>query len=110
MIVYATGFDAITGSLDRIDLRGVGGRWLKERWRGDLSTCLGMLVDGSPNLFMVMGPHTALGNLPRSIEYGGEWIRALGAHMAATDLTRAAATAGPAHGIAWSRGSGDSDA
>ncbi|HEY9569307.1 MAG TPA: NAD(P)/FAD-dependent oxidoreductase, partial [Thalassobaculum sp.] len=94
MIVYATGFDAITGSLDRIDLRGVGGRWLKERWRGDLSTCLGMLVDGFPNLFMVMGPHTALGNIPRSIEYGVEWIRDLVAHMDANGLTRAEATAG----------------
>src|SRR3546814_19210215 len=91
MIVYATGFDAITGSLDRIDLRGVGGRWLKERWRGDLSTCLGMLVDGFPHLLMVMGPNTALGNIPRSIEYGVEWLRDLVAHMDAHGLTRAEA-------------------
>src|SRR3546814_7254402 len=59
-----------------------------------LSTCLGMLVDGFPNLFMVMGPHTALGNIPRSIEYGVEWIRDLVAHMDANGLTRAEATAG----------------
>jgi len=88
MIVYATGFDAITGSHDRIDIRGVGGRPLKERWRGDLATCMGMLVDGFPNLFMVMGPHTALGNIPRSVEYNVEWIRDLLAHMRGIGLTR----------------------
>jgi cation diffusion facilitator CzcD-associated flavoprotein CzcO len=87
-IVYATGFDAITGSHDRIDIRGVGGRPLKERWRGDLATCMGMLVDGFPNLFMVMGPHTALGNIPRSVEYNVEWIRDLLAHMRGIGLTR----------------------
>lgn len=92
MIVYATGFDAITGSLDRIDIRGAGGRPLKQRWRGDLSTCLGMLVDGFPNMLMLMGPHTALGNIPRSIEYGVEWIRDLIAHMDANGLTRAEPT------------------
>ena len=81
MIVYATGFDAITGSLDRIDIRGVGGRSLKERWRAGLETFVGVMVNGFPNLFMVMGPHTALGNIPRSIEYNVEWIRDLLAHM-----------------------------
>jgi cation diffusion facilitator CzcD-associated flavoprotein CzcO len=77
IIVFATGFDAITGSLDRIDIRGVGGQKLKERWRGGLETFMGVMIDGFPNLFMVMGPHTALGNIPRSIEYNVEWIRDL---------------------------------
>ena len=81
MIVYATGFDAITGSLDRIDLRGAHGLRLKDRWKNGLETCLGVMVDGFPNLFMVVGPHTALGNIPRSIEYNVEWIRDLLAHM-----------------------------
>jgi len=81
MIVYATGFDAITGSLDRIDIRGAGGAGLKDRWRRSLETFVGVMVDGFPNLFMVMGPHTALGNIPRSIEYNVEWIRDLLAHL-----------------------------
>jgi cation diffusion facilitator CzcD-associated flavoprotein CzcO len=81
IIVFATGFDAITGSLDRIDIRGIGGRALRERWRSGLSTFVGVMVDGFPNLFMVMGPHTALGNIPRSIEYNVEWIRDLLGHM-----------------------------
>ncbi|GHD61217.1 cyclohexanone monooxygenase [Thalassobaculum fulvum] len=89
MIVYATGFDAITGGLDRIDLRGRDGVKLKDRWRGNLSTFVGVMVDGFPNMFMQMGPHTALGNIPRSIEYGVEWVRDLLAHMQAHDLTLA---------------------
>ena len=77
IIVYATGFDAITGSFDRIDIRGRGGEKLKDRWKRGITTFLGVMVDGFPNLFMVMGPHTALGNIPRSIEYNVEWIRDL---------------------------------
>jgi cation diffusion facilitator CzcD-associated flavoprotein CzcO len=86
LIVFATGFDAITGSLDRIDIRGVAGERLKERWRRGLETFMGVMIDGFPNLFMVMGPHTALGNIPRSIEYNVEWIRDLLAHMQHRDL------------------------
>src|SRR6185503_1842987 len=56
IIVFATGFDAITGSLDRIDIRGVGGQKLKERWKTGLETFMGVMIDGFPNLFMVMGP------------------------------------------------------
>jgi cation diffusion facilitator CzcD-associated flavoprotein CzcO len=81
LIVFATGFDAITGSLDRVDIRGAGGLRLRERWRGGLETFVGVMVDGFPNLFMVMGPHTALGNIPRSIEYNVEWIRDLLAYL-----------------------------
>ncbi|MEQ9122015.1 MAG: NAD(P)/FAD-dependent oxidoreductase, partial [Alphaproteobacteria bacterium] len=81
IIVYATGFDAITGSLDRIDIRGAGGRPLKDRWKEGLETLVGVMVDGFPNMYMVAGPHTALGNIPRSIEYNVEWIRDLIAFM-----------------------------
>ena len=77
IIVFATGFDAITGSFDRIDIRGRGSEKLKDRWKSGPSTFLGVMVSGFPNLFMVMGPHTALGNIPRSIEYNVEWIRDL---------------------------------
>jgi len=89
MIVYATGFDAITGSFDRIDIRGASGQSLKDKWKGGPSTFVGVMVDGFPNLYMVMGPHTALGNIPRSIEYNVEWIRDLIAFMNARGLTRA---------------------
>ena len=60
---------------------------LRDRWRGGLSTYLGVMVDGFPNMFMVMGPHTALGNIPRSIEYNVEWIRDLLGYMDTRGLT-----------------------
>jgi cation diffusion facilitator CzcD-associated flavoprotein CzcO len=74
MIVYATGFDAITGSLDRIDIRGENGQKLKDKWNGGPKTFVGVMVVGFPNMFMLVGPHTALGNIPRSIEYNVEWV------------------------------------
>ena len=89
MIVYATGFDAVTGSLDQIDIRGIGGEKLKDKWRGSLETFFGMLVKGFPNLFMVLGPHAALGNVPRSIEYNVLWITDLLAYMLALGHTYA---------------------
>jgi cation diffusion facilitator CzcD-associated flavoprotein CzcO len=89
MIIYATGFDAITGSFHRIDLRGVGGQTLKEAWAGGPQTFVGVQVHGFPNMFMVVGPHTALGNIPRSIEYNVEWVTDLIRYMHERALTRA---------------------
>ncbi|MBS0241120.1 MAG: NAD(P)/FAD-dependent oxidoreductase [Proteobacteria bacterium] len=81
MIIYATGFDAVTGSFDRIDIRGKHGLKLKDRWKGGPETFVGVAVDGFPNMFMLVGPHTALGNIPRSIEYNVEWVAGLIDHM-----------------------------
>ena len=89
MIIYATGFDAVTGGFDRIDIRGVDGQKLKEKWQGGPSTFVGVMVEGFPNMFMVMGPHTALGNIPRSIEYNVEWVADLIGYMRERDLTQA---------------------
>jgi len=74
IIIYATGFDAITGSFDRIDIRGLHGQRLKHAWAEGPRTYLGVAVENFPNMFMLMGPHTALGNIPRSIEYNVEWV------------------------------------
>ncbi len=74
MIIYATGFDALTGAFDRIDFRGVDGRRLKDEWAERAETFVGMSVEGFPNMLMLLGPHTALGNIPRSIEYNVEWV------------------------------------
>jgi cation diffusion facilitator CzcD-associated flavoprotein CzcO len=70
LIVYATGFDAITGAFDRIDIRGVGGEKLSEKWEDGPSTCLGILIHGFPNLLMATGPQSASAsaNYPRGIE------------------------------------------
>src|SRR5271163_2518938 len=77
IIIYATGFDAITGAFDRIDIRGVDGVSLKEKWQDGPQTFLGILVDGFPNLLMVMGPHAGLGNFPRAAEYSADWVTGL---------------------------------
>jgi cation diffusion facilitator CzcD-associated flavoprotein CzcO len=91
IIVYATGFDAITGSFDRIDLRGAGGVRLRDAWKSGPQTFMGVQVAGFPNMFMLVGPHTALGNIPRSIEYNVDWVTGLLGHMQAHGLTYAEA-------------------
>jgi cation diffusion facilitator CzcD-associated flavoprotein CzcO len=92
IIIYATGFDAITGSFDRIDFRGVDGLRLKDKWSDGPRTYLGVLVEGFPNMMMLMGPHTALGNIPRSIEYNVEWVTGLLRYARDHDLTGVEAT------------------
>jgi cation diffusion facilitator CzcD-associated flavoprotein CzcO len=89
MIVFATGFDAVTGSFDRIDIRGVKAARLKDTWRPGIATFLGVLVRDFPNMFMLMGPHTALGNIPRSIEHNVDWVTGVIGHMQKFGLTRA---------------------
>ena len=92
LIIYATGFNAILGSYDRIDIRGIHGYSLKEQWNQELSTFLGLQINNFPNLFMILGPHALLGNNPRSIEYNVEWITDLIRYMKERGLTRAEAT------------------
>jgi cation diffusion facilitator CzcD-associated flavoprotein CzcO len=92
-IIYATGFDAITGSFDRIDIRGADGLRLKDKWKHGPQTYLGVLVEGFPNMMMLMGPHTALGNIPRSIEYNVDWVTGLLRFARDNALTRVEATA-----------------
>jgi cation diffusion facilitator CzcD-associated flavoprotein CzcO len=73
LLIYATGFDGVTGAFDRIDFRGPGGVRLRDVWADGPRTYLGQLVEGFPNLLMVLGPHTARGNIPRAIEHSVEW-------------------------------------
>ena len=99
MIIYATGFDALTGAYDHIDIRGVGGQTLKDQWTGGAKTFAGMQVAGFPNLLMVMGPHSVLGNIPRSIEYNVEWVSDLLRHLRDRGLTRVEAR--PESVLSW---------
>jgi len=75
-IVFATGFDAMTGALRRIDIRGEGGLALARKWATGPRTYLGIGVAGFPNLFLVTGPGSpsVLGNMVVSIEQHVEWI------------------------------------
>jgi len=92
MIIYATGFDAITGSFDRVDIRGVDGRRLRDEWKAGPQTFLGILVEGFPNMLMVMGPHAGLGNFPRAAEYSVNWVTGLVRFARDRGLTRIEAT------------------
>src|SRR5690606_21263703 len=76
LIVYATGFDAVTGAFKRIDIRGSGGRKLVDKWQGGPETYLGMQVAGFPNMFMLVGPHNGATfcNIPRCAEQNVEWV------------------------------------
>ena len=69
-IVFATGFDAMTGALFNIDIRGREGRSLKEKWNGGPQTYLGLTTNGFPNMFTITGPGSpsVLTNMLPSIE------------------------------------------
>ncbi|MEN9314309.1 MAG: hypothetical protein RIS35_702 [Pseudomonadota bacterium] len=75
-IVYATGFDAMTGTLLRIDIRGRGGLSLRDKWAAGPRTYLGLGIAGFPNLFTVSGPGSpsVLTNMIVSIQQHVDWI------------------------------------
>jgi len=75
-IVFATGFDAITGALSQIDIRGRHGIPLQQKWSAGPRTYLGLSVAGFPNLFLITGPSSpsVFSNMVVSIEQHVEWI------------------------------------
>jgi cyclohexanone monooxygenase len=75
-IVFATGFDAMTGALLAMDIRGRGGRTLEETWAAGPRTYLGLAVAGFPNLFLITGPGSpsVFTNMVVSIEQHVDWI------------------------------------
>jgi cation diffusion facilitator CzcD-associated flavoprotein CzcO len=95
MIIYATGFDAITGAFDRIDFRGVNGQHLKDHWADGPKTYLGLMSAGFPNMLTIVGPHNASTrcNIPRCIEQNVEWVSDLMRYAQAHRITRIEATA-----------------
>ncbi len=76
MIVFATGFDAMTGALQKINFSGKGGLKLTESWHAGPKTYLGLAVPGFPNMFTITGPGSpsVLTNMPRAIEQHVEWV------------------------------------
>ena len=94
IIVYATGFDAVTGAFDGIDIRGIGGKTLRDKWNDGPSTFIGMFVHGFPNLLMPAGPQSgsASTNYPRGIEIGVNWCTDFLEYMWEHGYVRANAT------------------
>ncbi len=100
-IVFATGYDAVTGALERIDIRGEHNLALKQKWAAGPLTYLGIMTAGFPNLFMITGPGSpsVLTNVIVSIEQHVDWIATCLAHMQSHAITRIAAD--PAAETAW---------
>jgi cation diffusion facilitator CzcD-associated flavoprotein CzcO len=93
-IVLATGFDAMTGTLLRIDIRGAGGVRLADVWADGPRTLLGLQMAGFPNMFMITGPGSpsVLMNMPVAIEYHVDWIADCIEYMRDHGWTRVEAT------------------
>lgn len=79
IIVYATGFDAMLGSYNRIDIRGIDDQSLQEKWADGPRTFLGVQMEGFPNMMMVIGPHTGASfcNMPRCGEENVDFVTEL---------------------------------
>ena len=93
-LIYATGFDAITGAILNIDIRTSSGLTLAEKWRAGPLTYLGLMTAGFPNLFMVTGPGSpsVLSNVIVSIEQHVEWISDCIQHLTANSCAQIEAT------------------
>ena len=94
VIVFATGFDAFTGALTRIDIRGAGGISLRDKWADGPRTYLGMQIAGFPNLFTLVAPHNkgSTCNIPRCSEQNVEWVTGFVEYLFEHDIQRVEAT------------------
>ena len=95
MIVFATGFDAMTGTFFKMDIRGRNDVALKDKWSEGPKTYLGLQVAGFPNMFMITGPGSpsVLSNMPVSIEQHIGWIGDFLQYMREHDIEAAEANA-----------------
>ena len=90
IIIFATGFDAVTGALTRMDIRGEGGQSFKEKWANGPRTYLGVQTAGFPNFFIAT--NTAFCNFPRCAEMIVEWISDCIGYMREKEFARIAAS------------------
>ena len=104
-LVLATGFDAMTGALLKMDIRGRGGRTLREAWEAGPLTYLGLSVAGFPNLLLVTGPGSpsVLSNMLVSIEQHVDWMVSCLTHMRESGLTARRADGRGRPGLGGSR-------
>jgi len=101
-IIFATGYDAMTGALTRIDIRGRDGTTVKETWKDGPQAFLGMAVNGFPNMFTICGPGSpsVLANVITHIEQNVEWISDIMAYM--RDHNKASAEVSREAELGWS--------
>jgi cation diffusion facilitator CzcD-associated flavoprotein CzcO len=99
VIIFATGYDAVTGSLTRIDIRGEGGKSLREKFAGGPRTYLGIQSAGFPNMFTINS--ASVGNFVRAAEPLVDWVSECIAHVREHHYSRISAT--PQAEEAWTR-------
>jgi cyclohexanone monooxygenase/acetone monooxygenase len=90
ILILATGFDAGTGALTRIDIRGRDGRSLKDEWDQEIATTMGLQVNGYPNLFTTgapLAPAAALCNMTTCLQHQVDWITGCIGYLRAHGLT-----------------------
>lgn len=90
VIIYATGFDAVKGSWNRIDIRGANGVSLKEQWDQGVKTYMGMQCPGFPNFFMLVGPQSGATfcNIPRCSALAVDWLSDMMEHAKSRNIQR----------------------
>ena len=90
LIIYATGFDAVTGAFGKIDIRGVDGVALRDLWASGPRTYLGLQISGFPNLFTLVGPNNAstFCNMPRCIEQNVDWVTEFVTYLRENNISR----------------------
>ena len=94
IIVFATGFDAMTGSILKMDIKGRDNSSIKNIWSVGPKTYLGLQVAGFPNMFFLTGPGSpsVLTNMPRAIEQHVDWVTECISHMESNNLNSVEAT------------------
>ena len=92
--IFATGFDAMTGALNRVEIQGRENKLLKKAWGAGPKTYLGLMTNGFPNLFMITGPGSpsVLSNMMPTIEHHVEWIADCLVYLRENDITEIEAT------------------
>ncbi|MEZ2389696.1 flavin-containing monooxygenase [bacterium RCC_150] len=86
VIIFATGFDALTGALSAMEIVGREGQRLNEQWSQGVRTHTGLATEGFPNLFYVYGPQTPHANIPPVVQKAAKWIIEAIKHLRANDL------------------------
>lgn len=74
IVIFATGFDAVTGPLTHMEVRGRSGELVREKWDAGPRTHLGIVMDDFPNMFIITGPQTPFSNVPPVVDASVEWI------------------------------------
>lgn len=95
LLILATGYDGLTGALLAFDVVGRNGVTINDKWKDGARSCLGLMLEGFPNLFMTTGPNgpAALANIIRISEHDVDWIAAAMVHMERNGLTAMEPTA-----------------